>query len=74
MRKSGLRKKITIDLNEQRNRKYFLPFYIDCQEVEDILSCISIALAQKKKGLHKDSPKFWKAIEKLNKKLWKILK
>lgn len=41
------------------------------QELNDILNCISIA---KKSGAHKDSPQFWRAVGRLEKKTWRILR
>lgn len=40
-------------------------------EMEDLLSCMSIAI-RVAKDIHKDSPKFLKDLEKLNKKIWTI--
>jgi len=41
------------------------------QVVNDLLSCISTTEDSK---VHEDSPKFLKAIRKISKNLWKILK
>ena len=40
-------------------------------EIDDLLNCISIAQGQLANGLHKDSPNFKKAVEKLRLKCWR---